>query len=165
MADDEQKPGTAIMRTEEQAKAALARIAGKPKDEEVFWCMSCGFAEDANDPSKVRFPKGLTLKFEAGEIEALGGDIRSYSGPCPVCKFMTLVPMDEFTGESIREAERENRRADNRDMAKDFVDVVKQEVGGIFTGGMTPPDGPPGQHDDLPEEDAVADGDLTPRGQ
>jgi hypothetical protein len=172
VADDENRPGTALARTREQTQHALQRvIGGKAPNEEVFWCMSCGFAEDPEDPSKVRYPKGLTLQFEPDEIAALGNDIRSYSGPCPCCDFMSLVPMDKFTGGTIQGMARENRDADHRAMAKTFVDVVKEEVvgGSLFSGG--PPDvtpeqagGVPGQRPDLPDADDIDDADLKPRG-
>lgn len=171
MADEEHKTGQALARTQEQTQHALQRVIdGKAPNEEVFWCMSCGFAEDANDPSKVRYPKGLTLQFEPDEIAALDGDIRSYSGPCPCCNFMSLVPMDKFTGGTIRERARENRDEEYKQQAKAFVDVVKDEIAGgsIFDGAMpapTPEDvkGVPGQRDDLPDESEIDDGDLKPR--
>lgn len=167
MADDENKPSHAIQkRSKEETRHALQRVThGKARDEEVYWCMSCGFAEDPSDPSKVRYPKGLTLKFSEEEIQALGGDLSAYAGPCPVCEFMSLVPMDKFTGQSIAEMAKENREAEYREQAKAFVDVVKDEIvgGSIFAGGPTDPTAPPGVRDDLPEADAIDDSDLKPR--
>lgn len=165
---DEQPKGSALARTQEQTRHALQRVIdGKASNEEVYWCMSCGFAEDPNDPTKVRYPKGLTLQFEPDEIAALGGDLSAYSGPCPVCEFMSLVPMGKFTGSTIDHAARENRQAENREMAKTFVDVVKEEIAGgsIFTGGPVDPGastGVPGQRDDLPDD--IDDSQLKPRG-
>lgn len=159
-----------MVHTPEQARNALQRITGKPKDEEVYWCMSCGFAEDPEDPSRVRYPRGLTLKFDPDEIEALGGDLTNYNGPCPVCNCMTLVPMDRFSGQSIRQMAKENRTAEYKEQAKAFVDVVKDEItggGSIFDNAPPDPtadDVPPGKTDDLPDADEVDDSDLKPRG-
>jgi hypothetical protein len=134
--------------------------------------MGCGFSEDQNDPSKVRFPKGITLKFEEDEIAALGGDLSQYTGPCPVCNFMTLVPLSQFTGHTIDGMAMENRKGEYKEQAKAFVDVVKSEIAGgsLFDGGMQEPSEPapsgprpPGQHDDLPDADDVDDAGLTPR--
>ena len=170
MAEDEKRPATAIQkRTKEETQHALQRVAhGKAPNEEVYWCMSCGFAKDPNDPSKVEYPKGLTLQFSPDEIEALGGDLTAYSGPCPCCEFMSLVPMDKFTGQSIHQMARENREVENREMAKAFVDVVKEEIAGgsIFSGGMADPTAsaaPPGQHDHLRDADDVEDDDRRGR--
>lgn len=170
MADEEQKaPGHALARTQQETKYALQRVMdGKAQNEEVYWCMSCGFAQDPNDPSKVAYPKGLTLQFEPDEIAALGGDLSAYSGPCPCCNFMSLVPLEKFTGGTIQERARENRQAENREMAKTFVDVVKEEIAGgsIFAGGPQDPTepGPPGQRDDLPDADELDESQLKARG-
>lgn len=170
MGDDrKQLPGSAIVRTQAEASSALQRITGKPANEEVYWCMSCGFAEDPNDPAKVRYPKGLTLKFDEDEIAALAGDLSAYTGPCPVCEFMTLVPMDRFTGGTIQQMARENRAAENREMAKTFVDVVKEEIAGgsLFDGGPVDPGAAavPGQRPDLPDADGIDESQLKPRGE
>lgn len=173
MGDDIKKrePGQALARTAAETGHALQRIvSGKAPNEEVYWCMSCGFATDPNDPSKVAYPSGLTLKFDEDEIEALGGDLSAYTGPCPCCNYMGLVPMDKFTGETIRGRSKENREAEYKQQAHAFVDVVKEELasGSIFSGAMEEPhaggDGAPGQRDDLPDADDIDDGDLKPRG-
>lgn len=128
--------------------------------------MSCGFAEDPDDPSRVKYPKGLTLKFDEEEMAALGDDLSNYTGPCPVCNFMTLVPMSKFTGSSIQQMARENRQAEYKEQAKAFVDVVKEEItggGSIFDGAPPDPTAPPGQHDDLPDADKIDETKLDPR--
>lgn len=169
MADNETPgPGHAIVRSQEETRAALQRVVhGKASNEEVYWCMSCGFCEDASDPSKVRYPKGLTLQFTEEEIEALGGDLSAYTGPCPCCDFMSLVPMDRFQGSTIAQRSRENRDAEYKQQAQAFVGVVKDELtkGSIFHGGMAgaAQDAEPEGTDDLPDADQVDDADLKPR--
>jgi len=47
-----------------------------------FKCVGCGWSR--------------TLSFDADEMVALNGNIRAYSGPCPKCANMTLIPMSSF---------------------------------------------------------------------
>jgi len=164
--------GSALVATDREAGAAIARMTGKPRNEETYWCMGCGFVEDQNNPTSVKYPKGVTLHFDEEEIEALGGDLSSYTGPCPVCKYMTLVPMSKFGGGTIQGDAMEQKKKDWDGQARAIVDTVKNEIAGgsIFDGSMgaaadaadreaghAPPT------DDLPDADAVNDEDLKPR--
>jgi hypothetical protein len=144
--------GTAIVRSEKEARAAIERIAGKPRNEEVYWCMGCGFVEDANNPSSVKHPSGLTLRFDEDEIEALQGDLGNYTGPCPVCKYMTLVPYDRMAGgRTIDGLAREQKKEEWKGQANAIADVFEERlVGSIFEGSMRDPSEP-----DLPDADDV----------
>jgi hypothetical protein len=150
MADDEKSESTALARKQQsEARSQALAIAGKRPNVEVFWCVSCGFSDGghADDGAPVvKYPRGLSLEFAADEVEALGGDIRSYGGPCPVCNSMTLVPMDEFGPEfkSLREEVGESKRREYAEQAEVqadiLVDRVKQEIAGsVFSGAMTDP--------------------------
>lgn len=166
MADDKLPPGSGeiVVRDREQAQALARRQHEKPKDEQVYWCTVCGFAPDGN-VENVKYPRGLTLKFSPEEIELLGGDINSYSGPCPVCKSETLVPMDQFFGaESAFAMDREQRRKEYGDQAEVFIDRVKGELaGGIFAGAGAGARTDGSGNDDLPDASGVDVSDLKPR--
>lgn len=164
---------SAIVKSDREAGAAITRMTGKPPNEETYWCMSCGFVEDQNNPRSVKYPSGLTLKFDDDEMEALGGDLSQYTGPCPVCKYMTLVPKSKFGGGTIQQDAMELKKKDWQGQAGAIVDAVKQEIAGgsIFSGSMSDAadaadaeagHGPPGA-DDLPDAGAVEDDDLKPR--
>lgn len=159
MADEEEQANalpdvpksTAIVKTREDAVALARETTGRlPPNKCLFYCISCGW-------------KG-TLEFDEDEMAALGGDVKSYGGPCPgeACGTMTLVSEDKLLGDEfkpIREQARENRREDIRDAANIVVEVVKDEVGGIMSGSTLDKapeerlaeERPPGQHEDLPE--------------
>lgn len=165
----------AIVRTPEEARASLARISGKPKDEEVYWCMGCGFVEDQNNPRSCKYPSGLTLKFDPEEIEALGGDLSQYTGPCPVCKAQLLVPKNQISGQSISAEAHQHQVKQWHDQAQVqaevFADVIgKKVVGSVFDGGMMDPDlGGSDEGDvsgpgaDLPDADEVDRSNMKPR--
>lgn len=161
MADDDKTGDDIVVRDREQAQALARRQHEKPKDEQVYWCTVCGFSPDGNIDS-VKYPRGLTLKFTADEIALLDGDIDTYSGPCPVCKSETLVPMNQFFGtESAFAMDREQRRKEYGEQADVFIDRVKGELaGGIFTGAGAA--GSP--DDDLPDAGSVDPTQLKPRG-
>lgn len=116
--------GTAIVRDQKEAAALAKKMGGEtPPDECEFHCISCG--------------KRVTLKFEQDEIEAMDGDITTYSGPCPSCSYMTLRPREHLLGpefKSISQRQSEIKKQEYEQQADVFVDRVKQEVGGIFQG-------------------------------
>lgn len=164
----EQSTGTAIVRTSDETKALALKIAGEELPDECrFHCVTCGWNK--------------TLKFEEAEIEALGGDITAYTGPCPECESETLTPHAALMGrdvQSVYERAKKNRLEEYREQADVLVDRVKQEVGSVMSGSafdQTPEEQhdpanvhdprPPGQRDDLPDADAVDEGDLTPRSE
>lgn len=164
---------SAIVKDTREAASAITRMTGKPPNEETYWCMGCGFVEDQNNPRSVKHPSGLTLRFDEDEIEALGGDLSAYTGPCPVCNYMTLVPKSKFAGGTINEGALEQKKKDWQGQAGAIVDAVKQEIAGgsIFDGSMSAAadaadreagHAPPGA-DDLPDEGDVEDDELPTR--
>jgi predicted RNA-binding Zn-ribbon protein involved in translation (DUF1610 family) len=68
-----------------------------------FKCVTCGWSK--------------MLRFDDDEIDLLHGNIRSYSGPCPECGSMTLVPTTSWTAMApYREKHLEQIRNMERDM-------------------------------------------------
>lgn len=165
---------SAIVKSEDAAKQALARMTGKPDNEETYWCMGCGFQTEPDNPRKIAYPSGLTLQFEPDEIAALDGDLTNYTGPCPCCNCMTLVPKSKFGGETIVGTSRKQVEAEQRQAAKVFIDEAKQQIanGSIFSGSMAPAADaadaeaghpPEGYGGDLPDAGDVNESDLKPR--
>lgn len=144
----EKGSGVALARFGNNSAALARSIAGETVPDECrFHCMSCGADK--------------TLKFEEDEISALGGDVRSYTGPCWSCDLMTLVPRDVLIGDvtSI------NERADQEYKKKIDValDAVEQRVGKVL-GGMVPKaPAVVDEHEDLPDAKNVNISDLKPR--
>lgn len=149
----------AIVRDQKEAAALAKKIGGDlPPDECEFHCISCG--------------QRMTLKFETEEIEAMDGDITTYSGPCPGCSYMTLRPREHLMGsdfKSINQRQSEMKREEYEQQADVFVDRVKKEVGGIFHGTAahrpgeefgdeperTDEEAIPGKKEDLPDSSDV----------
>jgi hypothetical protein len=143
--------------------AALARrMAGELVQNEMeFHCIACGWNK--------------SLHFDPDEIEALGGNIRDYTGPCPGCSGQTLTPKDAFWGKdfpSMSALAAKNKRAEARVQAEEFVDVVAEKVGNMIPGMGIPsptiedPEAPgagagPVDKSDLPDEIDLSK--LTPR--
>ena len=143
---------------EDESRKALERISGdRPRNVGVFWCLSCGMA------GHPKHSRGLTLRFPPDELEANGGDVYNYAGPCPFCHAMTLVPYDKMSGQkSIDELERDAVEANARVNARVLVDVVKDE---FFAMGQQAPvpdvgHGNSGERADLPDADDVDDSSL-----
>ena len=140
--------------------SALARAtAGHvPSNKCEFHCAACGWPQSGSG----------TLEFEPDEIEALGGNVRDYTGPCPGCKCMLLAPRDLYFGAdfpSMSQLAQENKRADARVQAEEFADALVGKVGDVMGGGMPKPtgepEGGPAAREDLPN--AADPSKLTPR--
>jgi len=149
--------GSALAVTTPKDAAKLARrIAGEiPPNEMRFRCITCGWDK--------------TLKFEDDEIEALGGDITGYGGPCGSCESMTLVPYSTLFGaefKPILERDKEARHKEYHEQAvvqaQTLVEEVKKHIvgGSSLDGGMSDP-GVPEESAETPAADDT-DG-LTPR--
>jgi hypothetical protein len=148
----------AIVKTQDEARTLAKRISGDAPNEMLFKCVMCDFKQ--------------TLRFEDDEIEALGGDISTYGGPCPKCKSMTLVPMSQLFPDflSAEQRARRNRKEEFTEAAEVFTDVVAKKVGSLVTGstldptpeetGLQDPD-----RSDLPSADDVDLSGLKPRGE
>ncbi len=87
-----------------------------------------------------------TIEFEPEEIEALGGNIRDYSGPCPNpvtrCGCMTLTPKDVYWGKdfpSMSAMAQKGKREDARINAEELVNAVVEKVGPMMGGSMPKP--------------------------
>jgi len=157
----------AIVTTSKEAIDLASKIAGKsPPDEMRFSCVMCGWDR--------------TVKFAPDEIEALGGDISNYNGPCPThdngCGSMTLVPRNKLMGDdfkSVADRARESRREEVSEASEVFIGKLKEEIGSVMAGStLSPspeeqvPEEPPGHgppRDDLPDVDDVDSADLEPR--
>ncbi len=161
---DDVPTGSAIVKTTDRAQALARKMAGElPPNECRFHCITCGWSK--------------TLQFEEDEIEALGGDITGYGGPCPECSSMTLVPYARLMGgdiKTINERARETRREEFKEQADVFVDRIKEEVAAVTTGTIF--DGAPKEptaeetaggttttRDEYPDADDVDTSDLRPR--
>lgn len=146
-----------VVRGKDEARALARRMAGESiPDECWFHCVTCGWNN--------------TLKFDKDEIEALGGDVTSYGGPCPTempslktgtmgCGSMTLVPRDSMIGDdfrSIRQRAKENRKEEYSDAADAFIDKVQERAGAVIASAMT---GAPGQ---APPEKPAEASDAVP---
>ena len=118
----------AIVRSQNEARKLALKISGKtPPNECRFNCPMCGWDK--------------TLQFEADEIEALGGDITSYAGPCPGCQNMTLVPHTHLLGEEFTPAyqrAQENMRKQYEEQADVFLDKATEKVAEMMSGGAMP---------------------------
>jgi hypothetical protein len=150
---DVPETGSALALSHDEATALALKMAGEPPPDECrFHCIMCGWNK--------------TLKFEEEEIEALGGDITSYGGPCGGCKSMTLVPYNKLAGDhgkSILDRARENQREEAEIHADVLVDRVKEEVSTIFGKGAMPSVGgdDTDEEEDLPEAADISG--MTPR--
>ena len=148
--------GLAVVPRGADVHALARRIGGEIVQNELeFHCLSCGWSK--------------SLQFEPDEIEALGGNIREYTGPCPQCNMMTLTPKDAFWGKdfpSMSALAQKNKRAEARVNAEEFVDVVAEKVGQFMPGMGKPtiqdPETSPAEREDLPDEPDVSK--LKPRG-
>ena len=144
---DVPETGVALALSHKEATALALKMGGEPPPDECrFHCIMCGWNK--------------TLKFEEAEIDALGGDITSYGGPCGGCSSMTLVPHDKLAGsdaQSILDQARANAREDAEIHADVLVERVKEEVSAAMRGGGAPKD----PHDDLPDASEVDVSELT----
>lgn len=166
------EPGTAIVKSSEEARSLALKIAGEELPDECrFHCITCGWSK--------------TLKFEDGELEALGGDITAYGGPCPECESMTLVPYTSLLGkdiETVYQRAKKKRREEYQEQAEVQADVLIDRVadkvgammqpGSVFDQTAEEQVDPSDVHDpsaaqrerpDLPSADDVDESDLTPR--
>jgi hypothetical protein len=140
--------GGAIVKTSAGAQALARALAGElPPNKCQFHCVTCGFVDPSTGKAKRQY---LTLEFDEDEIEALGGDVRSYSGSCPDCDHDTLVPFDMMMGSdfNIRGAAQANRRQEYEEQAQVFIDKAKEAVVGVMGGSSL---------DQTPEERTGAD--------
>lgn len=141
----------AIVRTQNEARTLALKMAGKtPPNECHFVCPLCGWDK--------------TLQFTADEIEALGGDITSYAGPCPGCDSMTLVPRSHLMGEEFTPAyqrAQENMRKQYEEQADVFLDKATDKVVEMMAGGTIPGRPSPQADTEPPPEDDLSG--LTPR--
>jgi hypothetical protein len=116
----------AIVRSQNEARTLALKMAGKtPPNECRFNCPMCGWDK--------------TLQFGQEEIEALGGDITSYAGPCPGCDNMTLVPHAHLLGEEFTPAyqrAQENMRKQYEEQADVFIDKATEAVAEMMGGGV-----------------------------
>jgi hypothetical protein len=143
-----------------------AKIAGEELPDECrFHCITCGWNK--------------TLKFEEDELQALGGDITAYGGPCASCGSMTLTPYAALMGDEVRtiyERAKKNRREEARENADVLVERLREEAVSMMGGSTlqpTPEEAhdpasvhdprPPGQRDDLPDMADVDANTLKPR--
>jgi hypothetical protein len=163
---DVPETGTSIVKHDE-ARALAKKIAGEELPNEChFHCITCGWSK--------------TLQFEEDEIEALGGDITGYGGPCPECSAMTLVPRASLMGDdvgSVYQQAKANRRAEFSEQADVFIDKVQERVGAVMAGSTLEPrpeevhdpanvhdPRPPSQREeDYPDADDVDTDDMKPR--
>jgi hypothetical protein len=155
----------AIVHSRDEARSLALKIAGEElPDECLFSCITCGWKS--------------TLKFDESEIAALDNDITSYSGPCPTCNSMTLVPHASLFGrdvQTIYERAKKNRLEEHQESANVLVDTLEKRVLGAIGGTLKPePEEefdpgnvhdprPPGQRDDLPDADGIDLDGLKPR--
>jgi hypothetical protein len=118
--------GTAIVKDANEARRLARRMAGEDEKRCLFNCVTCGWEK--------------TLEFEDDEIGALGGSVRNYTGPCPGCQSMTLLPKDEMFGgeKNVMEMASEHRRAEYGEAADVFLDKAAQKLGDIMSGGAAP---------------------------
>lgn len=116
--------GLAVIPHGANVHALARRTAGEVLQNELsFHCMSCG--------------QDKTLQFDDDEMAALDNNIRDYTGPCWNCQCMTLVPKDAFFGHdfpSMTDLAHKQKRKDARVQAEEFVEVLKENVGGMITG-------------------------------
>jgi len=130
------------------AHAIARRTTGDIIQNELeFHCMSCGWNK--------------TLHFDADELEAIGS-IRDYTGPCPGCDMMTLVPKEAFWGKdfpSMNESSIKQKKEDAKVKAEAFVDALTDKVGPMIAGSMPKPSGDAAPAD-APDAPAAPDADL-----
>lgn len=157
--------GAALVRSEGQQRALARRVAGiEPPDECRFHCPMCGWSN--------------TLKFDDDEIEALGGDVTNYVGPCPSCSNQTLIPYNKMYDNAVSAEQKAtaNRRKQYEEQADVFLDRAGQALGDMMTGSVfDKPDEEkvtkdhvaashvPGNRPDLPDAADVDLSDLTGR--
>jgi hypothetical protein len=148
------------VRTPDEARALARRMAGEPEHDRCrFACVMCGWDK--------------TLHFDEDECAALGGDIRSYGGPCQGCNSMTLQPWDTIEHgafKSIHEMVSTNRKKEYGEAADVFIEKVKANVGnmmsGVVPGSTLDPDPAPSagpSRDHLPDADGVDLSEMKPR--
>jgi hypothetical protein len=121
--DVPESSGTAIVKDAGEARRLARRMAGQDEKRCLFNCVTCGWEK--------------TLEFDDDEIVALGGSVRNYSGPCPGCNSMTLLPKDEMFGgeKNVMEMASEHRRAEYGEAADVFLDKAAQKLGEMMSGG------------------------------
>lgn len=121
---DVPETGTAIVKDPGEARRLARRMAGEDEKRCLFNCVTCGWEK--------------TLEFDDDEIAALNGSVRNYSGPCPQCNSMTLIPKDEMFGgeKSILELAKQNRRAEYEEAADVFLDKAAAKIGEVLVGGV-----------------------------
>lgn len=156
-------PGSSIiLKSKEEAARLALRLAGEEVPDECrFSCIQCGWNK--------------TLQFDKDEIEALGGDIRSYAGPCGSCGLEMLRPYDSLGGSEfkpISQRAKDNRKAEYGEASEVFLDKMTDRIGNIM-GGMMPNSTldpsqdhkhtVPGQRGDLPKSEDIDLSDLKPR--
>lgn len=149
----------ALVPTGAAASVLARRLGGEiAKNEMEYHCMTCGWSG--------------SLKFDPDEIEALGGDISEYSGPCPgregeTCHCMTLVQKSALFGKdypNMSDLAAKNKRGEARVQAEEFVEVVAEKIAGMASGGsfssptIQDPEAP---SDDLPDAPDLSK--ITPR--
>lgn len=169
----EGKKGDAlVVSTPAQASALARRIAGgAPPDEATFWCMTCGFQDEAT--GQVKYPRGLTYKFDDDELEGLGGDPYKWAdhNPCPVCNSMTLVPWDSLGDRSfsIKGSAKEERRREYKEQAEVQAEVFGKKIvevmaGSVLDGAMKDPaEAEEGPEHDYPDASEVDTSDMKAR--
>jgi len=158
---------TALAKSPKEVRELARKVSGQDVPNEcLFCCITCGW-------------KG-TIRFEEVEIEALGGDITAYGGPCTGCDSMTLTPHDSLFGRDVQtifERAKKHRLEEARENADVLVGRLREEVVSVMTGStlhQTPEEHhdpaqvhdprPPGQRaEDLPDADDVAIDGLKPR--
>jgi len=168
----DKKDDAIVVSSPQQASALARRIAGgAPPDEATFWCMSCGFVDQQTD--KVKYPRGLTYKFDEDEMLALGGDPYKWAlhNACPVCDSMTLVPWDQLGDRSftVLGAAKEERHREYKEQAEVQAEVFGKKIvqvmaGSVLDGAMKDPaedDGEPER--DYPDASEVDTSDLKAR--
>ncbi len=150
--------GLAVIPKGANVSALARRTTGEILQNEMeYHCMACGWNK--------------SLQFEPDELEAIGGNVRDYTGPCPGCGSMTLQPKDAFWGKdfpSMSALAQQAKRADARVQAEEFVDALSEKAASVM--GVTIPKptisdpaeaAPPGGKEDLPAEVDITK--LTPR--
>lgn len=169
---DQKKTEAIVVSTPAQASALARRIAGgAPPDEATFWCMTCGFLDEST--GVVKYPRGLTYKFDDDELQGLGGDPYKWSdhNPCPMCNSMTLVPWDALGDKSfsIQGSAKEERRREYKEQAEVQAEVFGKKIvqvmaGSVLDGAMKDPaDEVDDDDNDYPDASEVDTSDMKAR--
>jgi hypothetical protein len=164
MADDDYKPdvprSALAIPNAQEARKLVRRMAGDHEPDRCrFHCVMCGWNN--------------TLHFDKDELEALGGDVTSYTGPCGGCSSMTLVPHDSIeqgSFKSVHEMATANRKKEYGEAADVFIDKVTARVmSGVVPGSTLSPDPVPEAasgkttRDDLPDAGDMDVSDMKAR--